>query len=331
MLMINDCFQTHVFKPQLQGFLTMLKHKASHGTRLRKGLHTARLDELYGIVPPFEIRWHLPSGEAFQQQIREWGLSGVLELSCEWDNLRLEFWNYAGKFHCVQIDLMGSVTKIQTRPVFQPELFINLFHQAEKRLNLIYSAYSNTFFKITGVREYICNFLQREPDTIKRNFLIEVFITLLAQKLTKEEEQNQNAFGNRANHFIQNIIRYRAEALSATQLYKTMFGVLALRGCLKMDEELMNPVSMIWGFLINQQYYQDQIDKSEDPACFCERYYPNGKVHIGEITPVTKGEKSEMMILPRYDLYKQVFPNYETAIKCRNVALDILRRNQKQK
>ena len=56
MLMINDCFQTHVFKPQLQGFLTMLKHKASHGTRLRKGLHTARLDELYGIVPPFEIK-----------------------------------------------------------------------------------------------------------------------------------------------------------------------------------------------------------------------------------------------------------------------------------
>ena len=97
-----------------------------------------------------------------------------------------------------------------------------------------------------------------------------------------------------------------------------MFGVLALRGCLKMDEELMNPVSMIWGFLINQQYYQDQIDKSEDPACFCERYYPNGKVHIGEITPVTKGEK-------------QVFPNYETAIKCRNATLDILRRNQKQK
>ena len=35
-----------------------------------------------------------------------------------------------------------------------------------------------------------------------------------------------------------------------------------------------------------------------------------------------------MISLPRYDLYAQVFPDYETAMMSRNAALDILRNSQ---
>lgn len=331
MLLINDCFQTHTFSHQFQGFLTMLQHKASHGTRLLKGFHEAQLDELYGILPALIIRWHLPSGEAYKLPIKEWGLDGVLEILNEWDNLHLKFWNYAGKFYCVHLKLFDSVMEIQTDPAFQTEQFISIFHQAEKRLHLIYSAFHNPLLKIVGIRDYVNKFIQQEPNPEKRNFLIEIFITLLSLTLTQDEEMNQDCFRNRANHFIQNIIRYRAEAISPQRHFKSMFGVMALRGSSKTTEELLNPISMVWGFLMNQQYYRDETIRSQEPACFCERYYPNGRVDIGEITAVTKGEKSEMLILPRYDLYKQVFPDYETAIKCRNVALDILRQNNPQK
>lgn len=48
MLLINDCFQTHVFDHRLQGFLLMLKRKAVHAKLTGKGCRTAVLDELYG-------------------------------------------------------------------------------------------------------------------------------------------------------------------------------------------------------------------------------------------------------------------------------------------
>ena len=41
MLLINDCFQTHVFDHRLQGFLLMLKRKAVHAKLTGKGCRTA--------------------------------------------------------------------------------------------------------------------------------------------------------------------------------------------------------------------------------------------------------------------------------------------------
>lgn len=332
MLMINDCFMTHTFNPKIQEFLSMLKQKAIHGKHVRKGFQEAILDELYGILPPLELRWYMISDKKYHRQIKDWGLAGVLEIANGWDQLHLVLWNHINRFHCVQMSLLNTELTMMNEPVFLPQLFIEIFHQADKRLQLIYSAFTNPILKVVGVRNYINDLILRETDQQKRNFLLEICITLLGLKLEKGEESNLDSFQNRAFHYVQNIIRYRVESAVASASTRQMAGVMALRGCMKLEEELMNPISMIWGYKVNQDFYRDKIEKSPEPACFYERYYSNGKVNIGEVLPaVSQEDKSDMISLARCDVYKQVFPDYETAITCRNAALGILRRNKKQK
>lgn len=67
---------------------------------------------------------------------------------------------------------------------------------------------------------------------------------------------------------------------------------MALRGGMKLEEELLNPISMIWGFQVNQDFYRDEIEKSPEPACFYEKYYTNGRVDIGEILPVVSSDEN---------------------------------------
>ena len=327
MLLINDCFQTHVFDHRLQGFLLMLKRKAVHAKLTGKGCRTAVLDELYGITPPFKIVWHLAADKEYHRTIKEWGLAGVMELTSEWDRLHLKFWQYAGKFHCVFFKFLNLELEMQTEPGFLPERFIEIFQLADRRLRLIRSALSNPVLKSVGVRNYICDFLQQEPDVEKRYFLMELFVTLLELSLTREEETNQEIFRNRAHHYLRNIILSRAES-DADESRRAMAGSLALRGCGQVEAELATPISMVWGFLANQKHFASEIEKSPEPARYCERYFSDGRVEIGEITPAARGEKSELISLPRYDLYAQVFPDYETAMMSRNAALDILRNSQ---
>lgn len=72
------------------------------------------------------------------------------------------------------------------------------------------------------------------------------------------------------------MIRYRVEAAVASATVRQIAGVMALRGGMKLEEELLNPISMIWGFQVNQDFYRDEIEKSPEPACFYEKYYTNG-------------------------------------------------------
>lgn len=330
MLLINDCFMTHTFTPKIQEFLAMLKQKAASGKHAHGGFQEASLDELYGILPPLELKWYMAPDKKYHRQIREWGLTGVLEIDNDWDRLHMVLWNHGNKFHGVHINLLETELTILNEPVFLPRLFIDIFRQAEKRLQLLYSAFTNPLLKVVGVRKYINDLILSEADLEKRNFLLEVCITLLCLKLEKDEETNLEYFQNRARHYIQNMIRYRVEAAVASATVRQIAGVMALRGGMKLEEELLNPISMIWGFQVNQDFYRDEIEKSPEPACFYEKYYTNGRVDIGEILPVvSSGEKSEMISRPRCDLYKQVFPDYETAMICRNVALGILRHNKK--
>jgi len=60
------------------------------------------------------------------------------------------------------------------------------------------------------------------------------------------------------------------------------------------------------------------------PYYYLEHYYPDKKTEISSLYPASEQDKTGMIFHRNHDSYKQVFPDYEKALRSHRIAREIL-------
>ena len=192
-------------------------------------------------------------------------------------------------------------------------------------MNLIALAFGNTPLRQIGVRQYVHGILEKAVKNDERNFLLEMFLTLFNLELSPDEYDNQDIFLDRAKIHCSQIVAVRGECGVPAEFHQ-LAGLAAARGSYLLYNQFYTSANMVWGFLVNCKVLNDGNILPEGKFCFKELYGTNGHIEIGEIYPVGDEITSALHIQPDGDCYTQVFPDYETALKFRSVALTLVHR-----
>ena len=85
------------FPREINTFLSLLQSKAGFGS--------AKIDELYGLLPPLEITFQKTDQykPEIQALFHTWGVNGILQLKCAWDRMIFKFYCCQGNFYAKSI------------------------------------------------------------------------------------------------------------------------------------------------------------------------------------------------------------------------------------
>ncbi len=306
-------------------FLDSTLAKIMRGKPDNTGFRSITLDELYGILPStFAARHGRNTGDKRMKEcIEKWDLSEILLLKNPWDNLQAVFWKQDGNYYCMELSLFQREWQVASVPTFNQNDMAELFPVVVRRMNLIASAFGNTPLRQIGVRQYVHGILEKAVKNDERNFLLEMFLTLFNLELSPDEYDNQDIFLDRAKIHCSQIVAVRGECGVPAEFHQ-LAGLAAARGSYLLYNQFYTSANMVWGFLVNCKVLNDGNILPEGKFCFKELYGTNGHIEIGEIYPVGDEITSALHIQPDGDCYTQVFPDYETALKFRSVALTLV-------
>ena len=321
---IDTFFTQMQYTQEIRDFLQEMKRKLLERDPL-DGVHIVCLDELYGLLPPTRMYWHTQeSGNPnIALQIKNRSLDGVLEITNDWDRQRMVFWGVGNHFHCVSLELYGKVLAPPQEGILNATAYEELFRESGQRLELLAGAFGNLLLRYPTIRAYFNQYLNNNLHDDRLGLATELMITLMGLKLTPEEELNQDLFHQRAQNHFAAIIRHRSEFCSSREEQR-FAGVIALSGCYELQSDFSASVYMMWGLLANEKYMRSEPEKSRLRYLVTEKYYPDGKVEIGDVLPVAANEEFSFQQYRRFDCYRQIYSDLKTAQLCRKLATNIL-------
>lgn len=321
---VDTFFAQMQYPQEIRNFLLEMKHKLQDRSP-SEGIHTVCLDELYGLLPPTRIYWHTRESRNIDIsiQIKLRTLDGVLEIANEWDRQRMIFWNVGTNFHCIQLELYGKILAPSQEGILNAAAFEELFQESQLRLELLLNASGNLLLRYPTIRAYFHKFLESNRHDDRSGLATELMITLMALKLTQAEELDQDLFYKRAQNHFAAIIRHRSEFCCSREQQR-FAGVVALTGCYDLQNEFSTPIYLMWGLLANEKYMRLEPAKSHLQYLVTEKYFPDGKVVIEEVRPVSPIETFSFHQYCRFDCYRQIYPDLETAQLCHDIAIQIL-------
>lgn len=322
MSLIDNKLIAFRYPSEIENFLNILKEKT-----VRRDPSRAVFDELYGILPATRTDWkdHSP-------MIEQWELDGVMTLRNEWNNLKMTLLSSGAHWYCTQVGMFKNSFAVELENSFNFEKYQEIYALSASLLEFLQSGYNNLLLKNTGIRNYIFEQQEKAESVSKRDLLSEIFITLLGQKLTENEEFDQNLFTRKAELIVSHIVGERAKCC-ISPMVRDLAGIAAVRGQKHelLEKEFYVPISLIWGFLANEKYMAVHQQESDTPYYFLEQYYPDQTIRISSVLPATPLDKTEMMILRDHDAYKQVFPDHKTALTFHRIACGIINKIGEQK
>ncbi|MFA6714640.1 MAG: hypothetical protein WCS27_04650 [Victivallaceae bacterium] len=325
---MNRCAMPH----EVETFLDSIQKKIARQQTEPQGRGSMKLDELYGILPETNASCHNREtpDENLREVIVKWNLSEILTLENQWDNLCVTLWKQNGRYYCTELKLFQKEWGVYAEPALNHQKAEEVFPIASRRLSLLASASGNTLLRQLNVRRYAGGIIRRVKNESKQNFYLELFLTLFHLELTAEELANQDIFLKRAILHCKSIIAMRSRCGVKTEAAK-MASMAATRGIGALLDELFVPMNIIWGFLANYRATENLLIPAKGRFCFREYYDTRGNIELGEIFPVSGREKSDFKIQWNRDCYTQVFPDYQTALMYRNIALTLLQSQHKNK
>ena len=305
-------------------FLDSTLTKIMKGKPDDTGFRTMTLDELYGILPSTSAARHgrRTGDKKLKESIENWSLSEILVLKNPWDNMKAVFWKQDGEYYCMSFSLFGKTWQVAENPALKQSDMEKLFPVASKRMILLASAFGNTPLRQIGVRQYVHSVLANTTKINEQDFLLELFLTLFNLDLSPEEYDNQDIFLERARIHCSQITASRGECCVPTE-FSTLARIAAVKGSHLLYNKFYTSANMVWGFLANRKFFDNYKLHPEGKFCFNELYKTNGQVEIGEIFPADTQKISSLRIQPDGDCYTQIFPDYDTALKFRNIALTL--------
>lgn len=332
MSILNEIMSRYAMPDSIASFLDSIQEKIARKQAEPQGCRSLKLDELYGILPETNAVRHNREtpDENLRAVITQWNLSEILMLQNHWDDLNVTLWKQDGRYYCMELKLFQKEWTVSVEPAVNHQEAEEVFPIVSRRLSLLASAFGNTPLRQLGVRQYIHEFMRRAERESKRNFYLEFFLTLFHLELTAEELADQDIFLKRAILHCKSIIAIRGRCGVKTEAAK-MASMAAARGIGALLDELFIPMNMIWGFLANRKVLENLSIPARGRFCFHEYYGTQGNIELGEIFPVSEQEKSALKIQQNRDCYTQVFPDYQTALTFRNIALTLLQSQHKNK
>jgi len=312
MPLIDNILINFHYSNEVEIFLNMLRDKTSHRTP-----PASVFDELYGILPPTKVVWLERSKDNNQ-----WELEGTLMLSNEWNQLEMTLW-YSGKhWYCAGISISDSTLVTELERPYNQDAYKEIFKLSSGVLEFLRTAFGCLLLKNAAIRKYIHEQQMNTVSADKRHLLSEILITLLNLKLHDDEQFNQNLFIRRAERMVYHIVSERAKYCVSPDC-RELAGITAVRGGYTLVEELYIPINLIWGFLANEQFMRE--NKTDTfPYYYLEHYYPDKKTEISSLYPASEQDKTGMIFHRNHDSYKQVFPDYEKALRSHRIAREIL-------
>ena len=303
------------FPREINTFLSLLQSKAGFGS--------AKIDELYGLLPPLEITFQKTDQykPEIQALFNTWGVNGILQLKCAWDRMIFKFYCCQGNFYAKSIQQHQAHLEFKLSTPLNKDAAGKIQEHSLKRLQLLEHACNDHVLRMLGIRQQLINHLKEIEDSAKRDFALEIILTMTASPLLPEEKMDYEAFLKRSYAVIAEILAYRG-SYSAENFFSKFAGRSAARQSDKIYVEFCPLLCLLWGCLCNADFIASQ-KQLHRKYYFTETYYPNGKVEIGEILPALDQDKSGMEVRFGNDFYKQVFSSYESAVHFRTAALQM--------
>jgi len=315
----------YAMSSQIENFLDSIQKKIARQQTEPQGCCSMKFDELYGILPETNVVCHNREtpDENLRAIIIKWNLSEILTLENQWDNLYVTLWKQDGRYYCTELKLFQKKWSVSLEPTINHQEAEEVFPIVSRRLSLLAAAFGNTPLRQLGIRQYAYDIITQAGSESKRNFYLELFLTLFHLELTTEECCNQDLFQKRAVLHCKSIIAMRSRCGVKTEAAK-IAGMAAMRGIATLLDELFVPMNIIWGFLVNYKGQENLLIPAKGRFCFREYYDTRGNIELGDIFPVSDREKSNFKIQRNRDCYTQVFPDYQTALTLRNIAFTLL-------
>lgn len=315
MSLINTLLQDYRLNREITGFLLELKAKAVAASPYK-------IDELYAIMPPLEICWQTESPAVKLHQ-----LDGILTIQTQWDDLCADFWCSGDNFFCSALMCFRQFHELKLTPEWDKAAYQKMVRQASSELELLRAAFHTPLLRVPVIRQQLQQKLLETCDALLRNCMLEIFIVLLNEDLSKDELFNQDLFLKRARIRLSEIFFHRA-SMSAKPEYRDKHAKAAIRSSEQLWQKLFPTIMILWGHLANQPYFTRKISsENTQNYAFEETYHPDGTMTLSEIFPVDKNSASTMVEKIQCDVYREVFPDYDMAVFNRNIAAELIRQH----
>ncbi len=315
MSLINTLLQDYRLNREITGFLLELKAKAVAASPYK-------IDELYAIMPPLEICWQTESPAVKLHQ-----LEGILTIQTQWDDLCADFWCAGGEFFCSALLCFRQLWELKLTPEWDKTAYQKMVQQVSCELELFRAAFHTPLLRVPVIRRQLQQELQKTSDSLLRNCILEIFVVLLNEDISKDELFNQDLFLERARIRLSEIFARRA-SLSAKPKYRNKHAKAAVRSSEQLWQKLFPTIMILWVHLANQPYFTRKISsENTQNYAFEETYHPDGTVTLSEIFPVDENSSSMMVEKIQCDVYREVFPDYDMAVFNRNIAAELIRQH----
>ncbi len=313
MPLIDNILINFRYADEVETFLNMLQERTS-----RRETSESVFDELYGILPPTKVIW--TNNSHYNNQ---WGLKGIVTLSNEWNQLEMNLWYSGCHWYCVRISIFGTTLTAELESPLNQDAYKEIYKLSNGVLEFLRTGFGCLLLKNAAIRKYIYELQANAISPDKKHLLSEILITLLNLKLHDDEQLNQDLFIKRAERIIYHILSERSRYRTSPDC-RELAAVSAVRGGYTLVEELYIPINLIWGFLANEPFMRENKTDAS-PYYYLENYFPDKKADISPLYPALEQDKTEMIFHRNYDSYKQVFPDYETALAWHRIVREILR------
>lgn len=327
MSIIRTVLNEYQLTGNIADFLQQLQTKVQTVPPKKDGVQYCRIDELYGFMPPLEIQWHTSASgkEEIRETIRFHQLDGILILQTQWDELSLTVWLTQGIFYCSCLNLFKESYKLRLSPQLDRENYSTLVQLARSHLELLAQSFNTPLLRLPAIRRQLLLTLEKNDDPLFQNCCLEIFIRLLNQELVEEEILDQEIFLKRAKIQLAEVLSRRA-AFTVQPEYRPKYSRTAAYCVEELWGELFIPINLIWGHLANLPYYRQKI-REGTPGSFAfeESYHPDGSVIVSEVYPVDAAEQPELVVRLHCDVYREIFPDYHTAVANRKIAMELIR------
>lgn len=317
MPLIDQTFISFRYPAEIENFLNILRDKT-----VLQNSESAKFDELYGILPPTQTSWRKNSSCDAQ-----WGLEGRMTVINAWNDFAADMWYSGTHWYCYEVKIFGQPHTAELEPFLNRDSYQEIFALSNEVLEFLSAGFSNQLLKCTAIRKYIAEQQGKTTSMTKRDLISEIFITLLNLKLHEREHFDQDLFIRRAERTVYHIISERAKYFTSPDCRELAKACASLGAC-KMADELYIPINLVWGFLVNEPFLRKGRKPDAVSYYFLEHYYPNDKVKISPVYPASQRDRTGVTFRQTHDTYKQIFPDYDTALAFRQTAISILDASQ---
>lgn len=313
MSLIDRTLTSYRYPEEIENFLDTFKAKVC-----RREPCLATFNELYGILPATQIQWI-----TVDHADNQWGILGTMSLQNAWNQLRMEFWHTGKHWYCSDISFLSSKFTANLAPPFNGGKYKHIHLLSLEILEFLMDGNDNPLFRNAAIRKYIFEQQEKAKCATEKDLLSEIFITLLNLKLQGDEFFNQDLFVKRAGHIVRHVVGERSQYCVSPESMELAKSA-AIRGSYLLSDKIYMPINLIWGFLVNEHFMTEKKSFPEQPYYYLEKYYPDSRVEISPLHPAEAPDKNEIIIHRDHDAYKQVFPNYETAVRYHRIAKELI-------